>query len=307
MGLRSSGSKEKKGEHEMETLVCKELTKTYGNKDAVKDLNLTLEKGKIYGLIGRNGAGKTTLLSMMSAQNPASAGNVCWNGEDIWENQEALGHICFSRELNPSSNMNSFGDMRVKDYLKTASWYYPNWDAQMAKNLVEKFELDQKQKLRKLSKGMLSMVTIIVALASKADFTFLDEPVAGLDVVMREYFYRLLIEEFTESGRTFVVSTHILEEAADVFEEVIIVKKGELLLKENTEELVGRAYRVSGLAEVVDEATADLDRYHVEKTGRAKNVTILLREGEQLPQGYDVTIQPLSLQNVFVALCGMED
>lgn len=291
----------------METLVCKELTKSYGNKDAVKNVNLTLEKGKIYGLIGRNGAGKTTLLSMMSAQNPVSEGSVTWNDANIWENQEALSHICFSRELNPASNMNSLGDMKVKDYLRTASWYYPNWDADMAADLVKKFELDTKQKLRKLSKGMLSMVTIIVALASKADFTFLDEPVAGLDVVMREYFYRILIEEYTESGRTFVVSTHILEEAADVFEEVIIIKNGELLLKENTEELVGRAYRISGLAEVVDEAVTGLDTYHEEKAGRAKNVTVLLREGEQLPEGYDVTVQPLSLQNVFVALCGMED
>lgn len=291
----------------MENLVCNGLTKTYGNKDAVKNVDLVLEKGKIYGLIGRNGAGKTTLLSMMSAQNPVSVGEVTWNGVNIWENQEALSHICFSRELNPASNMNSLGDMKVKDYLKTASWYYPNWDADMAADLVKKFELDVKQKLRKLSKGMLSMVTIIVALASKADFTFLDEPVAGLDVVMREYFYRILIEEYTESGRTFVVSTHILEEAADVFEEVIMIKNGELLLKENTEELVGRSYRISGLAEVVDEATNGLDRYHEEKMGRAKNVTVLLHEGEQLPEGYDVTVQPLSLQNVFVALCGMED
>lgn len=291
----------------METLICNAVTKTYKEKDAIKGVNLTLEKGKIYGLIGRNGAGKTTLLSMMSAQNPATAGTVTWNGADIWENQEALSHICFSRELNPASNQNALGDMKVKEYLRTASWYYPNWDAQMAAELVKKFELDEKQKLKKLSKGMLSMVTIIVALASKADFTFLDEPVAGLDVVMREYFYRILLEEYMASGRTFVVSTHILEEAADVFEEVIMIKNGELLLKENTQELVGRAFRISGMAEVVDEAVAGLLCHHEEKTGRSKSVTVLLKDEEQIPEGFDVSIQPLSLQNVFVALCGMEE
>lgn len=150
------------------------------------------------------------------------------------------------------------------------------------------------------------MVTIIVALASKADFTFLDEPVAGLDVVVREYFYRRLIQEYTETGRTFVVSTHIIEEAADVFEEVIIIKDGRVLLKENTAELVARTYHVSGLAETVDQATAGLEVHHVEQTGRSKGVTVCLRDGEKIPDGYDIRVQPVNLQNVFLALCGME-
>lgn len=288
-------------------MVCDKVTKRYGKKEVVKNLNLTLEKGKIYGLIGRNGAGKTTLLSMMAAQNPVSAGNVTLNGQNIWENQSALGHICFAREINLGTNQNTLANMRVRDYLKTASWFYPAWDKELAEKLTGKFELDAKKRLGKLSKGMLSAVTIIVALASKADFTFMDEPVAGLDVVMREYFYRVLLEEYTNSGRTFVVSTHIIEEASDVFEEVLILKEGELLLKENTTELLERAYRVSGLAETVEEAVKDLTCYHEEKSGRAKSVTVLLDAGESLPEGYDVSIQPLTLQNVFVALCGMEE
>ena len=111
---------------------------------------------------------------------------------------------------------------------------------------------------------MLSMVTIIVALASKADFTFLDEPVAGLDVVMREYFYHKLMEEYTETGRTFVISTHIIEEAADLMEEVIMIKDGSLLLKEYTLDLLERSYHVSGLAEVVDQAAEGFEKHHEE-------------------------------------------
>ena len=165
---------------------------------------------------------------------------------------------------------------------------------------MAKFELNVKQRINKLSKGMLSMVTIIVALASKADFTFLDEPVAGLDVVMRDYFYRVLMEEYTKSERTFVISTHIIEEAADLMEEVI-------MLKENTQELLERSYHVSGLAEVVDQAVEGYEKHHEEKTGRSKSVTILLQEGQALPEGYDVTIQPLNLEKLFVALCGMNE
>lgn len=289
----------------METLVCSGVCKNYGNKEVLKDVDLTLEKGKIYGLIGRNGAGKTTLLSILSAQNPLSSGCVEWNGERVWENQRALNHICFSREIIVNPNGSGVSSLRIKDYLNAAACYFPYWDAMMAGELLETFELKKKDRIAKLSKGQMSMVTIIVAMASKADFTFLDEPVAGLDVVMREYFYRRLLEEYAESGRTFVVSTHIIEEAADVFEEVIMIKKGKLLLKENTQNLVDSAFRISGLAEVVDEAAKGYERHHEEKSGRSKSITVFLKDGQMLPEGYDVTIQPLNLQNVFIALCGL--
>ena len=208
----------------MESIVCNGIGKIYGKKQVLKNINLTLEKGKIYGLIGRNGAGKTTLLSIMSAQNPASEGTVSWNGENVWENRKALDHICFSRELSINLYGSGVSGMKVKDYLKTASYYYQNWDQTLAEELIKKFELNTKQRINKMSKGMLSMVTIIVALASKADFTFMDEPVAGLDVVMRDYFYHKLMEEYTEAGRTFVISTHIIEEATDLMEAVVMSK-----------------------------------------------------------------------------------
>ena len=266
-------------ENKMEAIICSNVNKSYGKKEVLKNIDFTLEKGKIYGLIGRNGAGKTTLLSILSAQNPATEGNVTWNGEKIWENRKALDHICFSREL--STNLYGSG--------------------------VSSLKVNTKQRINKMSKGMLSMVTIIVALASKADFTFLDEPVAGLDVVMREYFYHKLMEEYTETGRTFVISTHIIEEAADLMEEVIMIKDGSLLLKENTQDLLERSYHVSGLAEVVDQAAEGYEKHHEEKMGRSKSVTILLKEGQELPKDYDVTIQPISLEKLFVSLCGLDD
>ena len=150
------------------------------------------------------------------------------------------------------------------------------------------------------------MVTIIVALASKAEFTFLDEPVAGLDVVMREYFYKILLQEYMDTGRTFVISTHIIEEASDVFEEVIIIRDGSILLKENTQELLERSYRISGKAEDVDRVCNGLKVYHTEASGGAKNVTVMLEEKQRIPESTEVTVQQLLLQNLFVALCGMD-
>lgn len=289
----------------MSQLVCENIAKQYKKKEVLHDINLTIEQGKIYGLVGRNGAGKTTLLSIMTAQNPATAGRVTLDGMPVWENQKALDHLCFSRELNTLSVLGP-NTIKVKEYLQMARTYYPNWDREMEKRLVAQFELNPKKKISKLSKGMLSMVTIVVALASKADITILDEPVAGLDVVARDDFYRLLLEEHEATGRTFIVSTHIIEEAANVFEEVIFLKDGDILLKEDTQELLDRAVHVSGLAEEVDSACAGLEIHHVEQMGRSKGVTVLLADGEQIADGYDVTVQPVSLQNLFVALCGRE-
>ena len=289
----------------MSKLICENLTKAYGKKVVLENLNLTLESGKIYGLIGRNGAGKTTMLSIMSNQNPAIGGNVTLDGENIWENRKALDRICFSRELNISAD-SGLAAYTVKKYLDTAACYFVHWDKQMAIRLMELFELKPKTKLNKLSKGMLSMVTIIVALASKAEFTFLDEPVAGLDVVAREQFYKLLLDEYTETGRTFVISTHIIEEAADVMEEVIILNKGQIIRHENTQELIDSARYVSGLGDQVDGAVSGLEQHHAEKMGRSKGVTVLLKEGQDLNPGFDVTAQPVNLQRIFVALCGEE-
>ncbi len=289
----------------MATLRCEKIEKKYKDKKVLNGVDLELEQGKIYGLIGRNGVGKTTLLSIMTAQNPASAGKVFCDDEEVWENRKALDHICFSREINTMTPLGP-NNLKIKEYFRVAKALYPNWDQQWAEELIGHFGISPKKKINKLSKGMLSMVTIVIGLASKADITILDEPVAGLDVVAREDFYRMIVEEHAETGRTFVISTHIIEEAASVFEEVIFLDRGNVLLKENTQDLLDRAMHVSGTVEDVDAATEGLQCYHVESMGRSKGVTVMLEPGQSLKEGYDVTVQPLSLQNLFVALCGGE-
>ncbi len=284
-------------------LQCKSVIKKYKEKEVLHDIDLTLEPGKIYGLIGRNGAGKTTLLSILAAQCPATSGAITLGEETVWENQQALSHICFSRELNPVAE-SAIATMKVKDYLKAASIYYPHWDKEMADRLVKTFELEPGKKILKLSKGMLSMLTIILALASKADYTLLDEPVAGLDVFMRDKFYKLLLEEYDKTGRTFLISTHIIDEASPVFEEVIMLKDGAILLKENTEDLLSRAIHISGREDAVDAAAEGFKIYHPEKIGRSKGITVLMEHGREFPSSNDLSVQPVSLQNLFIALCG---
>ena len=288
------------------SLICENIVKTYGGKDVLQDVSLELRENKIYGLIGRNGAGKTTLLSILTAQNPATKGTVTLDGMPVWENRRALEKLCFSRELNVGAE-SGLASMKVKEYLRIAATYYDNWDHGMEKKLVELFELNVKKKLSKLSKGMLSMVTIIVALCSKAPYTLLDEPVAGLDVVAREQFYKLLLEEYAATGRTFVISTHIIEEAANVLEDVIILHKGRVLVEDNTQAFTGSARYVSGKAEDVDAAVKGLEVHHTDTVGRSKGATVFLKPGQSVDEGYDVSVQPVNLQQAFVALCGEEE
>ena len=290
----------------MSTLICRNITKTYGKKEVLKSTDLTIEQGKIYGLIGRNGAGKTTLLSIMSAQNPATSGEVTLDGMPVWENQQALDHICFSREIMPVCGMGQ-NRYKIADYLRNGSIFYPNWDAELADRLVKIFELNKKDRIYKLSKGMMSMLTIIIALASKSDITFLDEPVAGLDVVARDEFYKLLLEEYSESGRTFIVSTHIIEEAAKLFEETLIMKDGCIISKENTEELLARAYHVSGDADKVDSFIAGKDHYREETLCGSKSATVVLKEGENLEEAESIKTEHINLHDLFLALCGEEE
>ena len=172
---------------------------------------------------------------------------------------------------------------------------------EMAEELVELFHLDKKKKTLKLSKGMLSMLSIVLALASKAEFTFLDEPVSGLDVVAREQFYRLLLEEFTESGRTFVISTHIIEEIAKTIQKLIIIDKGSVCFFDTLQSVETRAFRISGLQRDVEAATKDLNVIGQDTLGGL--VTAYIFDNPPV-QSASLEIHQLSLQDFFIQMVG---
>ncbi len=290
---------------EGKSLTARGLCKTYGKVRALDHVSLTLEPGHIYGLIGRNGAGKTTLLAGLTAQLPLDGGQVAYGGAPVWENEAALADLCFSRELTGKLGASTAG-LRVKDYLKAGRLFYPHWDEAYAQKLVRLFGLEEKKRLNALSKGMTSAVTIVLALASRAPMTMMDEPTAGLDVVAREDFYRLLLEDHTGTGRTFVISTHILEEAAPVFERVMVMKEGRLIENCETDALLAQFCAVSGRDDAVAAACEGYEVLHTEALGRQVLCTVRAPRETVAARGLDVDCTALSLQKVFVALCGHE-
>ena len=200
----------------------------------------------------------------------------------------------------------STAGLRVKDYLKAGRLFYPHWDEAYAQKLVRLFGLEEKKRLNALSKGMTSAVTIVLALASRAPVTMMDEPTAGLDVVAREDFYRLLLEDHTGTGRTFVISTHILEEAAPVFERVMVMKEGRLIENCETDALLAQFCAVSGRDDAVAAACEGYEVLHTEALGRQVLCTVRAPRETVAARGLDVDCTALSLQKVFVALCGHE-
>lgn len=186
----------------------------------------------------------------------------------MWENQAALDHLCFAREA-PAAGQTS---LRLGHYLRSAAIFYPGWDEGYAHRLLEEFCLDPSRKLSQLSRGQLSMVSVLTALASRAGLTLLDEPTAGLDAVAREQFYRLLLEDFSHTGRTFVLSTHIIGEAAPLFEEVLILNEGRILEHGPTDALLEQFRTVSGPADQVEAACGELTVLSAQDIGRARAV-----------------------------------
>ncbi len=287
------------------TLQAKNVVKSYNNKEVLHGISVDIEPGHIYGLLGRNGAGKTTLLSILTAQNNFDSGEITYNGLKVWENETTLKSLCFSREIS-TTLLYGQNTLKAKEYLRCASIFYPYWDKDYANKLCELFGLDLKQKIHKMSKGMMSMVTIIIALASRAPITFLDEPVAGLDVVARELFYSLLLKDYTETNRTFVVSTHIIEEAAQALEKIIIIDEGNIIADEYTDDLISKYCYIAGKEEIIDDICKNFEVISEEKLGKTKRVFV--KQGidrvKTVANVQDVEIQGASLQRIFVHLTG---
>ncbi|WP_042225005.1 ABC transporter ATP-binding protein [Oceanobacillus manasiensis] len=227
-------------------IEVKNLTKKYKDNLALNNISFTLEGPKLYGLLGRNGAGKTTFMDILAGNILASKGEILINGEVPFDNQKLTETVCLIKEGH-----NFKKDLKVKNVLKIYSYFYPLWDQELADELIDFYDLNKNAKVKSLSKGMESSLGIIVGLASKAPITVFDEPYIGLDAAARKKFYELLLEEFETDKRMIILSTHLIDEVSLMFEEVLIIQKGTLVMQEEAEYLRNSTCAVTGSAEDV--------------------------------------------------------
>lgn len=280
-------------------LQVKHANKSYGRTDAVDSLSLELEEHTIYGLLGRNGAGKTTLLNMVTGGIFPDSGEINVHGT-LLKKGDVPAQICYIREKNFYP-----GNARVRDVLQMAAAFHPDWDAKFASKLLGTFKLNPRKKMRQLSRGMESMVGNLIGLASRSPLTIFDEPVLGLDVLMRERFYRTLLEDYAEHPRTVLLSTHLIDEIATVVEKVFIMESGSILMEEEVEQIRERAHLVSGLGAALDTFVQGKRVIHGERYGNAGMAIVygkLTKDDHKAAESQGLAVEGVPLQKFFAYL-----
>ena len=288
------------------SVTYKNLLPTGDDFLALKDVSFTLEPGKIYGLIGRNGAGKTSLLSVLASYRKASHGDVFVDGESLFDNGQLMQHVQFiyQREFN-SETAETYP--KVPKYIRRETAYRPNFDQAYADELIKKFELPTNKRPHKLSKGMQSVLSIIIGLASRAPITIFDEAYLSMDAPTRDLFYKEVIKDQARHPRTIIMSTHLVSEMEYLFDEVIIIHKGQLIRKGSYEEIVAGGHAITGPAAEVDVFANGKEILSTETLGGFKKITLFgdITDKEYLlAQEMNLTISSTTLQDLFIHLTG---
>ena len=278
------------------SIVMEHITKGFGPVRALQDVSVTLEEGKLYGLLGRNGAGKSTLLNILTGRLFPDGGSVTVDGEAIQGNDHALSKMYLMSEklYYPES-------MKVKDALRWSSVFYPGFDMDFAYHLCDAFQLVTNAKVSKLSTGYSSIFKIVVALSVNTPYVLLDEPVLGLDANHRELFYKTLLARYSERPFTGVISTHLIEEAAGLIEDVVILHQGQVLRQCSLEELLSQGYGVSGPRAKVEAYIQGRQLLGTDVLGGLMSAYVF-GEPDRQALGQELELSGLDLQKLFVLM-----
>lgn len=281
----------------MDGIIVKEIKKSFNKATILKNIDLQIKPGKIYGLLGRNGAGKSTLLSIITNRIFSDEGTVMLDGNTVFENDEALGQLYLMSERNLYSNSS-----KLRQLFNTTELLYGNFDYNYAQKLANMFELDLNQKFGKLSTGYRTIFKLIVSLCVPAKYVFLDEPVLGLDANHRELFYRELVDNYVKTGKTFVISTHLIEEVANSLEHVFVIRDGQIIVDGDVDDVLEKAYLIAGPVKEVEQYTAGLNVIGQETLGNIQGSYVFgeLDSERILPD--TVTVEKMDLQKLFINL-----
>jgi ABC-2 type transport system ATP-binding protein len=240
-------------------------------------------------------------MRIIAAHDFASAGTVSVLGASPVENETVLRQMVFIREDQ------AYPDFKVRQAVQVASWLYPNWSHELAGALLEEFDLPLNRRVRKLSRGMRSALGIVIGLASRAEVTLFDEPYAGLDPMARQLFYDRLLADYAEYPRTVLLSTHLIDEAAGLFERVVVIDRGRVVLNTAADDLRGAATSVSGPAIAVAEFTAGRPVWNRRRIASQESAVVAgtLNETDRArAAALHLRLEPLTLQEVVVQVAG---
>ena len=279
-----------------------DVVKRFGDFTALDGVNISVDKGSVYGLVGPNGAGKTTIIKNLTGVYRPDSGVIRIDGQEVYENTAIK-----SRMIFVSDDLYFFPGYSVKDMAAYYRGIYPNWSDERFYAMADIFKIDIKRGVRRLSKGMQKQVAFWLGLSANPDIMILDEPVDGLDPVMRRNVWNLMLSDVAERGMTVLVSSHNLRELEDVCDHVGIMNKGRIAIEKALDEVKGNIHKVQtafkgGLPE---ELKNTLDILKHEKSGSVD--MLILRGGyeeiESQIKAYSpliLDVVPLSLEEIFI-------
>lgn len=213
----------------MSLLECIHVNKNFGNKRVLKDINLTINKGKIIGLLGKNGSGKSTLIKLINDLLTIDSGKILINGEEIGiESKKIISYLPERTYLDKT--------MTVNEIIAYFSDFYDNFDDKKARKLLKDLNLDINQKLTKMSKGMQEKVQLVLVMSRNASLYILDEPLGGVDPATRDYILDTILSNFNE-GASVIISTHLIADIERILDEVIFINEGKIILQSDADEL----------------------------------------------------------------------
>ncbi|MGC5626725.1 ATP-binding cassette domain-containing protein [Georgenia sp. Z1344] len=271
-----------------------------GRTQALDGVTTTIEPGSITGLLGRNGAGKSTLLGVVAALRRPTSGRVRVEGADPFEHETLMEGTCLVREAG-----DLFTTENVRANLRAVRQTRPRWDQAFADELLDAFEVDPKKSVDALSRGNRSAVAATIGLASRAPLTMFDEVYLGMDAPSRALFYERLLADYAEHPRTIVLSSHLISEIEQLLEHVIILDRGGLRVAGDADEITAGGLTVTGPADAVDRAVADLEVLAVRTLGGTKEAAVYGRPDRATLRGLEdqgLAVGRLGLQELVIHL-----
>ena len=213
----------------MKLLEINNLNKSFDNKEILKDINLSIQSGKIIGLLGKNGVGKTTLIKLINDLLTPTSGEILIKGQKIGvETKKVISYLPERTYLNKQ--------MKVSEVISYFEDFYDNFDSEKAKKLLKDLDLDINQKLTKMSKGMQEKVQLVLVMSRNADLYVLDEPLGGVDPATRDYILDTILSNFNENA-SVIISTHLISDIEKILDEVIFIDKGQIVLQSDADKL----------------------------------------------------------------------
>ena len=288
-------------------IEVRNVTKVFDGFTALDGLNLTVPTGAIYGLVGPNGAGKSTIIRHIAGIYRQDSGDVLIDGNPVYENPAVKEKTAYI-----SDDMYFFTQAGIRDMMKYYRGVYKNFDMERYNALRDIFRLDEKRPMRKLSKGMQKQAAFWLALSMRPEVLILDEPVDGLDPVMRRQVWSLVMGDVEERGTTVLVSSHNLRELEDVCDHVGIIHGGRTMLEHSLSELQENVSKVQIVLNEGQELPEGLNILHSSQSGRIRTLIVRGKSEETEaklaaigPLFYDLI--PLSLEEIFIYELGGAD